>query len=145
MASHAQSLRCLSIPDGTHVSVEFTLNIISKLPKLHTLHIPCARVFPLSPQHIVSSTVTHLSLDFKWTNTNLLSQLVALFPALTKNSISCGRGDFVVADIKKLLQLCSLVNTVCIEFEEVIEELSVALPHVSFVKYSKLDIFAHDY
>ncbi len=51
----------------------------------------------------------------------------------------------MVADIKKLLELRPLVNTVCVEFQEVIEELSVALPHVSFLKYCKLDFFAHEY
>ena len=142
---HSHSLRCLSLSSGLHGAANCLADLINSLPHLHTLQMLYESLLSLVPKKIHNPAILHLMVDFSRWTTDILPCVADQFPSATKLSLSCFRGDSIVVHVANLLKLRPLIQTVSVDSPEIMEQLIMALPGTKVMKYSKVDIFAHEY
>lgn len=157
---HAHSLQCLSFPgtakraraivDNEEGTMEYhgpVLHIVDQLSTLHTLQLSYYDLLSVLLQPIVNPSITHLLIDFCGSSpSTLYNVLIDEFPSLTKLSVCRMKGiPLAVDSIVAVTAVRPLIDTVCVDNDELLAQLSVRLLKIKVGRYRAVDIFAQEY
>ena len=143
---HAHSLRCLSVLYGSLVMGDPVFDLINSLSQLHTLHVSAVFLACLMPKQIVSPTLTHLILDYRYVAFDVFSLLAGNFTAVEKLSLlGYGDGASVVTKVSSLLAARPLIHTICVDKRETLEQFKMILPMVKIILFQDINIFTQEY